>query len=452
QRIRGDLRLHSGPDVGDQAERSLPAALTVRVEQHDQAADGELLIATAHCCAHCPGVRGEPPRGGDGLQHDLRPHLGRAQGLQRAQEGGGRRRRFTDGHDRRVGRIPQSTKHGGDCWGHRSSSNRGRLGSQGGDGTRDLTGRGPGVPTGTTSRAVCWIPRHRRHRSVPSRRIRGHVGRPGLSDVVMSRRHFSATCPVCCESGIALGAARRAGGSPACETTHTTRGPYLTDHHPDPRRFGDSRCPAGARTGRGTWHPGRVNPLPADSVFIRACRRQPVPYTPVWFMRQAGRSLPEYRRVREGVGMLRACATPDLVVEITLQPLRRYAVDAAIFFSDIMVPLKAIGVDLDIQPAIGPVVSSPIRDRAGIAALRPLEPDDVPYVTEAVSLLVKELDRTPLIGFAGGPFTLASYLIEGGPSKNHDRTKAMMYGAPELWHELMDRLAGITLAFLRLQV
>lgn len=195
-----------------------------------------------------------------------------------------------------------------------------------------------------------------------------------------------------------------------------------------------------------------MNPLPADSVFIRACRRQPVPYTPVWFMRQAGRSLPEYRRVREGVGMLRACATPDLVVEITLQPLRRYAVDAAIFFSDIMVPLKAIGVDLDIQPAIGPVVSSPIRDRAGIAALRPLEPDDVPYVTEAVSLLVKELDRTPLIGFAGGPFTLASYLIEGGPSKNHDRTKAMMYGAPELWHELMDRLAGITLAFLRLQV
>ncbi|MEV4294494.1 uroporphyrinogen decarboxylase [Microbispora rosea] len=195
-----------------------------------------------------------------------------------------------------------------------------------------------------------------------------------------------------------------------------------------------------------------MKPQLADSVFIRACRREPVPHTPVWFMRQAGRSLPEYRRVRAGVEMLTACATPDLVVEITMQPFRRYGTDAAIFFSDIVVPLKAIGVDLDIKPGVGPVVATPIRDKAGMEVLRPLEPDDVPYVTEAVGALTGELGGTPLIGFAGGPFTLASYLIEGGPSKNQDRTKAMMYGEPELWHELMERLGAITLAFLRVQV
>ncbi|WP_169949450.1 uroporphyrinogen decarboxylase [Microbispora sp. H11081] len=195
-----------------------------------------------------------------------------------------------------------------------------------------------------------------------------------------------------------------------------------------------------------------MKPQLADSAFIRACRRQPVPHTPVWYMRQAGRSLPEYRRVRAGVEMLTACATPDLVVEITMQPVRRYGTDAAIFFSDIVVPLKAIGVDLDIKPGVGPVVGSPIRDKSGMEVLRPLEPDDVPYVTEAIGALTGELGGTPLIGFAGGPFTLASYLIEGGPSKNHDRTKAMMYGEPELWHELMERLGAITLAFLRVQV
>jgi uroporphyrinogen decarboxylase len=188
------------------------------------------------------------------------------------------------------------------------------------------------------------------------------------------------------------------------------------------------------------------------SVFLRACRRQPVPYTPVWFMRQAGRSLPEYRRVRAGTPMLQACATPEMIVEITLQPVRRYAVDAAIFFSDIVVPLKAIGVDLDIKPGVGPVVAAPVRDIDAISRLRPLEPDDVPFVDEAVRALAGELGDTPLIGFAGGPFTLASYLIEGGPSKNHDHTKAMMYGAPKLWADLMDRLADITIAFLRVQM
>ncbi len=193
-------------------------------------------------------------------------------------------------------------------------------------------------------------------------------------------------------------------------------------------------------------------PAPHDSAFLRACRREPVPHTPVWFMRQAGRALPEYRKVREGNQMLDACATPDLVTEITLQPVRRYGVDAAIFFSDIVVPLKAVGVDLDIVPGTGPVVAQPFRTAADLDRLPALTPDDVPYITEAVRALVGELGATPLIGFAGAPFTLASYLVEGGPSKNHARTKALMYGQPELWAQLLDRLATITLAFLRVQI
>jgi uroporphyrinogen decarboxylase len=186
--------------------------------------------------------------------------------------------------------------------------------------------------------------------------------------------------------------------------------------------------------------------------FIRACRGEPVPYTPVWFMRQAGRSLPEYHRVREGTSILDACTRPDLVTEITLQPLRRYDVDAAILFSDIVVPLRAVGVDVDIKPGVGPVVAQPFRDQRDVSRLRPLEPDDVPYVTEAVRSLTGELGARPLIGFAGGPFTLASYLVEGGPSRNHDRTRALMYGDPGLWHELIGRLADIAISFLRVQV
>jgi uroporphyrinogen decarboxylase len=188
------------------------------------------------------------------------------------------------------------------------------------------------------------------------------------------------------------------------------------------------------------------------SPFIRACRGEPVPYTPVWFMRQAGRSLPEYHRVREGVPMLESCTRPELVTEITMQPLRRYDVDAAILYSDIVVPLRAIGVDVDIKPGVGPVVGKPFRSLADLDRLRPLEPSDVPYITESVRSLVSELAGKPLIGFAGAPFTLASYLIEGGPSKNHERTKALMYGDPELWHGLMGRLAGIAQAFLEVQI
>ncbi|WP_409238259.1 uroporphyrinogen decarboxylase [Streptomyces sp. PA5.6] len=197
---------------------------------------------------------------------------------------------------------------------------------------------------------------------------------------------------------------------------------------------------------------GRQNTATYDSPFMKACRREAVPHTPVWFMRQAGRSLPEYRKVREGTAMLESCMRPDLVTEITLQPVRRHNVDAAIYFSDIVVPLKAIGIDLDIKPGVGPVVENPIRSRADLAQLRDLTPDDVHYVTEAMGMLTAELGSTPLIGFAGAPFTLASYLVEGGPSRNHEHTKALMYGDPQLWADLLDRLAEITAAFLKVQI
>ncbi|GAA0456362.1 uroporphyrinogen decarboxylase [Paractinoplanes deccanensis] len=185
---------------------------------------------------------------------------------------------------------------------------------------------------------------------------------------------------------------------------------------------------------------------------MRACRGLDVPHTPVWFMRQAGRSLPEYRKIREGIGMLESCRRPDLVTEITLQPVRRHNVDAAILFSDIVVPIAAAGIDLDIVAGTGPVVAEPVRTPADVERLRRITSDDVGFVAESVRLLVKELGATPLIGFAGAPFTLASYLIEGGPSRTYLKTKAMMYAEPQLWHALLSRLADITLAFLRTQI
>ncbi|KQY59111.1 uroporphyrinogen decarboxylase [Aeromicrobium sp. Root495] len=193
------------------------------------------------------------------------------------------------------------------------------------------------------------------------------------------------------------------------------------------------------------------NPL-RDSTFLRACRGETTDHVPLWFMRQAGRSLPEYRAVREGTAMLESCFKPDMVVEITMQPVRRYGVDAAIFFSDIVVPLKAIGVDLDIVAGTGPVVADPIRSREQLEQLRPVEDSDVEPITQAVKALVGELGSTPLIGFAGAPFTLASYLVEGGPSKDHLATKRLMYSDPDLWHDLAGRLAVIAGGFLRQQV
>jgi len=190
---------------------------------------------------------------------------------------------------------------------------------------------------------------------------------------------------------------------------------------------------------------------PRESPLVRAARCQSVPYTPVWFMRQAGRSLPEYRKVREGVGMLDSCRMPELVAEITLQPVRRHGVDAAILFSDIVLPLAAVGVDLDIVPGVGPVVAQPFRAHADLDRIPELNPEHVSYITQAIGLVLSELGATPLIGFAGAPFTLASYLIEGGPSKNHEHTKALMHGDPELWNALCARLAQISGAFLRVQ-
>ena len=195
-------------------------------------------------------------------------------------------------------------------------------------------------------------------------------------------------------------------------------------------------------------------PGPSDQSdrFLRACRSEAVDAVPVWFMRQAGRSLPEYRALRERYGMFEVMANAELTAEVTLQPVRRLGVDAAILFSDIVTPLKAVGVDVEIKPGVGPVFAQPIRTAADLDQLRPLEPDlDLAPVLEAVRILTGEL-TVPLIGFAGAPFTVASYLVEGGPSREYARTKAMMHGEPALWRELLDRLADLSLATLRAQV
>jgi uroporphyrinogen decarboxylase len=194
--------------------------------------------------------------------------------------------------------------------------------------------------------------------------------------------------------------------------------------------------------------------------LLRACARRPSPAgtpagrVPVWFMRQAGRSLPEYRSVRGPGSILDAIRQPDLAADITLQPVRRYGVDAAILFSDIVVPVAAIGFGVDVAPGTGPVVSRPFADRRDLDRLRPLDPEaDTPYVIETVRILAKELPPgVPLIGFAGAPFTVASYLIEGGPSRTYGRTKSMMHADPGLWHALADRLADLAITSLRSQI
>ena len=188
------------------------------------------------------------------------------------------------------------------------------------------------------------------------------------------------------------------------------------------------------------------------SDFVRACRSRPHERMPVWFMRQAGRSLPEYRAVRGDGSILDAIADPDRAAEITLQPVRRYGVDAAILFSDIVVPAHAVGFGVEVVPGTGPVVERPFATRSDLDRLRPLDPGaDTPYVAETVRRAVDALD-VPLIGFAGAPFTVASYLLEGGPSRHHERTKALMVGDEALWHDLMDRLADLAIASLVSQV
>jgi uroporphyrinogen decarboxylase len=197
----------------------------------------------------------------------------------------------------------------------------------------------------------------------------------------------------------------------------------------------------------------RSNPAPVtepEKPLLRAAHRLPVDRTPVWFMRQAGRVLPEYRRIKERHSLLEISAQPELCAEVTLQPLKRMPLDAAIVYADIMTPLAGIGVELDIKPEVGPVIAHPVRARADVERLRPIEPEqDVPYLLETLRLVRRELGaRQALIGFAGAPFTLASYLIEGRGTRTFLETKRLMYAAPEVWHELIARLADNTVRYL----
>lgn len=185
--------------------------------------------------------------------------------------------------------------------------------------------------------------------------------------------------------------------------------------------------------------------------LLEAYRGRPVTRRPVWFMRQAGRSLPEYRALREGTTMLEACLNPELAAEITCQPVRRHDVDAGIFFSDIVVPLRLAGVGVEIAPGVGPVLDSPVRTAADVAALPELDPAALAPVRDGVALSVAEL-AVPLIGFAGAPFTVASYLVEGRPNRELPATRALMASDPDTWHRLLAWVAGLTTAFLRAQV
>jgi len=190
----------------------------------------------------------------------------------------------------------------------------------------------------------------------------------------------------------------------------------------------------------------------ANSPIIRAYRGDRPETTPVWFMRQAGRSLPEYRKLREGNEMLEACLTPDLASEITMQPVRRHKVDAAIFFSDIVIPAKLAGVEVEIVPGRGPVFANPVRTAADVAKLHPIDPAAFAPIREAVAQTVAQLGNTPLIGFAGAPFTLASYMVEGGPSKDQQRARTLMYSDPQTWATLLNWCADIAGEFLKAQI
>jgi len=188
-----------------------------------------------------------------------------------------------------------------------------------------------------------------------------------------------------------------------------------------------------------------------NDVFLRACRREPVPYTPVWMMRQAGRYMPEYRALREKYSMLELCKTPELAMQVTLQPMA-HSMDAAILFADILLPLEPMGAPFDFAKGEGPVIFEPISKVEHIDKLRVIEPEEgLGYVLKAISMLKKELP-VPLIGFAGAPFTLASYLIEGGKSAHFVKTKRMMYEHPEAWGKLMGKLSEVVRRFLHKQI
>lgn len=188
----------------------------------------------------------------------------------------------------------------------------------------------------------------------------------------------------------------------------------------------------------------------SDAPLLRALAGDRPERTPVWFMRQAGRSLPEYRELRVGTRMLDACLTPELAAEITLQPVRRHGVDAAVFFSDIVIPLRLAGVEVEIEPGRGPVFANPVRTASDVDRITAIDPEslDSTAIAEAVRLVTAELGDTPLIGFAGAPFTLAAYLVEGGPSKEHMRARGMMHADPDSWNRLAGWLAQISRRFL----
>ncbi|MBA2872017.1 uroporphyrinogen decarboxylase [Anoxybacillus calidus] len=190
-----------------------------------------------------------------------------------------------------------------------------------------------------------------------------------------------------------------------------------------------------------------------NDTFLRACRGEKTEYVPVWYMRQAGRSQPEYRALKEKYSLFEITHQPELCAYVTRLPVEQYNVDAAILYKDIMSPLPAIGVDVDIKAGIGPVISNPIRSLADVEKLGEINPEeDVPYVLETIKLLTTEQLNVPLIGFAGAPFTLASYMIEGGPSKNYNKTKAFMYAEPKAWFALMDKLADMTIRYVKAQI
>ncbi|UDB47092.1 uroporphyrinogen decarboxylase [Bacillus safensis] len=190
-----------------------------------------------------------------------------------------------------------------------------------------------------------------------------------------------------------------------------------------------------------------------NDTFLKACKGGKTDHVPVWYMRQAGRSQPEYRALKEKYGLFEITHQPELCAYVTRLPVEQYGVDAAILYKDIMTPLPAIGVDVEIKNGIGPVIDAPIRSKADIERLGELHPEeDLPYVLDTIQLLTKEQLNVPLIGFAGAPFTMASYMIEGGPSKNYHKTKALMYSDPEAWMLLMNKLADMTITYIRAQV
>jgi uroporphyrinogen decarboxylase len=189
-----------------------------------------------------------------------------------------------------------------------------------------------------------------------------------------------------------------------------------------------------------------------NNIFLRSCKKEKVDVVPVWYMRQAGRYDPDYRRIKEKYSLLEICAIPELAAEVTLMPVKKLGVDAAILYSDIMNPVASIGIDFDIVKNIGPVVHNPIRSARDVERLRPIDVEgDLPHILETIRILDRELN-VPLISFVGAPFTIASYLIEGKSSKKYLKTKELMYSEPDVWHSLMDKLANMAITYIRAQV